>query len=346
MENAGGSERVTANISNKLASLYKCEVSVVSLYGKSTYFELSNQVSYETLSEDKISYFKVAKKLVKRINEIEPDLIIGISIQKLNLFLSICSLFFKKSVNIIASEHIAYGSVTKFQNLIKRLLYSRFSTIAVLTGKDNTMMRRDGFKNVHVITNASSYFPSMDTLKPICSREKIILAVGRLEFQKGFDTLIDVWSGIYKAHPGWKVVICGEGSQQNVLSSKIKELFHNSASCEIIPFTQKITEKFLDTQIFVLSSRFEGLPMVMIEAMCFGIPAVAFDCETGPSEILNIDNGILVENQNKIAMQSELARLINDNQLREKLSENCLIQREKYFIDNIILEWNKILNLV
>jgi glycosyltransferase involved in cell wall biosynthesis len=344
MEYAGGSERVTANIANKLSQYPNYEIHIISLFNKKSYFELQEKVAFEALSIERTSYFSVGKKLIKRINDLCPDVIVGISIQKLNIFLALCSIFFKKNIKMIASEHISYGSVGKLHNYIKRVLYRKFSTIAVLTLHDQEAMEKARFKNVMLLRNASTFFPDLNSLSTYHKREKVIMAVGRLEFQKGFDLLINCWAMIYRKFPEWKLYIVGEGSLKEELDELVEQKIENVDACQIHPFSDHLQDYFENAQLFVLSSRFEGLPMVMIEAICFGIPCVAFDCETGPREIINKHNGRLIENGNLVRMVEELELLLEDQKLRETLSNACLNDRVNYKLDTIIKQWQQILD--
>ena len=97
-------------------------------------------------------------------------------------------------------------------------------------------------------------------------------------------------------------------------------------------------------EVFALTSRYEGLPMVLIESMSQGLPCVAYDCFSGPAEIItNGEDGILVENQNKEQFAFHLKELIKDKRFRKKLSKNGIIKVKKYSIENVIIKWEKLL---
>lgn len=344
MDSAGGSERVLSNITNRIADLSEYKIFVLSLFGKSSYFRLNRNIEFCILSEQKIPIYKIAILLINKINNIKPDAVVGISIQKLNILLAVCSLFFKTKINLIASEHISFSSVNKFTNFLRKILYSRFNVITVLTQNDKKIMEREGFKNVFLIRNASSFFPDSTSLIPYHERDNIILAVGRLEYQKGFDLLISCWSMIYVKFPEWKLYIIGEGSLEGDLQGLRTQKLGVVNNCYMVPFTNSLQDYFNNAQLFILSSRFEGLPMVMIEAMSFGIPSIAFDCETGPREIVNTNNGILVENGNIALMARKIEFLLNDFELRKNFSDRCLDDRKSYNLDNIVQQWLQILN--
>jgi amylovoran biosynthesis glycosyltransferase AmsD len=343
MDSAGGSERVITNITNRINDLTEHKIYVLSLFGKSSYFNLNKNIEFCILSDRNISIYKIGALLIRKINYIKPDTIVGFSIQKLNIFLAFCSLFFNKKINMIASEHISFSSTDKFINFLKKIIYKRFDFITVLTQNDKDLMERGGYKNIILLRNASSFFPDIASLQPFHKREKIILAVGRLEFQKGFDLLISCWSMIYVKFPEWKLYIIGEGSLEEKLQELKKQKLSLLNNCSILPFTNSLQDYFNNAQLFILSSRFEGFPMVMIEAMSYGIPSIAFDCETGPREIVNVNNGILIENGNIALMARNLEILLNDYDMRNNLSNGCINDRNNYKLDNIVNQWLQIL---
>lgn len=346
MEKAGGSERVVANVANELSKMESFNVTVIPLFGHNSYFTLSERVFFSPIGSTKSkNIFVRGKILINMVNSLSPDYIIGISIGKLNIFLWVCSWFFKRKVKMVASEHIAFSSVNVFTNVIKKLAYKSFHTIAVLTTHDLTSMIDRGFNRVKLVRNSSSYFPDDSLLVPILRRDNIVLAIGRLEDQKGFDRLIEAWSMVYEQHPDWILKIVGEGSLHNKLCQLVNDRFKNPTACQILPFDSNINHYYNNSQLFVVSSLFEGLPMVMIEAICFCIPCISFDCETGPREIIkNKKNGILVKDGDIHALSRSISDLISDESLRETFSIECLTDRNKYEPQYIIKEWIKMLN--
>jgi amylovoran biosynthesis glycosyltransferase AmsD len=345
MEKAGGSERVVANIANQLSSDADLQVFIIPLYGAVSYFKISDSVHFSPLTADSaIGLLRRGQMLISRLNTLLPDCLVGISIGKLNTFLAACSVFFNFKTKLIASEHIAFASAGKLNNIIKSIAYRKFDSIAVLTNHDLQMMKEKGFRNIHLIRNASSYFPDVFSLTPILNRAKVILAIGRLEAQKGFDLLIEAWKKVYKVHPEWTVLIVGEGSLEEDLQQLTDHYFENSNACKIMPFSNKIDQLYGNCQLLALSSRFEGFPMVLIESMCFGVPAVSFDCETGPREIIkDLSNGMLVTNGDVDQMSKALSKLIADESLRSSLSSQCYKDRDDYNLDNIVGQWKALL---
>ncbi len=144
---------------------------------------------------------------------------------------------------------------------------------------------------------------------------KTILTVGRLTHVKGFDLLITAWSKIARQVPGWKVVIVGSGEDELMLKQMAKDL-HVEDSIVFAGQQKNMDTFYRQASFFCMSSRFEGLPMVLLEAQSYGLPIVAFDCDTGPAEfVLNNQNGYLCENGNIESFAEGMLNLINLNKL-------------------------------
>lgn len=340
MQNSGGCERVTANLANILSDMgYK--IYIFPLYGKTSFFHLNNSICFIPLENNtKDSLFNRSRLLIKTINTIRPNTVIGISINKLNVCLSICSFFFRPQINLIASDHISFNSSGKFIKLLKKIFYKKYNHIVLLTNDDRIIYQNMGFKNIITIPNISSYSPVDVT--PVLKREKIILSIGRLAYQKGFDRLLNIWSQIYFKYPEWKVLIIGEGEDEQMLKGIIEQ--YPNFSCQILHFTKEIVEFYSNAQIYALTSRFEGLPMVLIEALSYGCPIISYDCQTGPKDIvIDNNNGFLIEDANESDFVRQLMTMIESDSLREKFHKEALIMRKKFERDSIINEWQTII---
>ena len=174
---------------------------------------------------------------------------------------------------------------------------------------------------------------------------KTIVAAGNLDryHHKGFDNLIEIVAKVVKKHSDWKFMIIGEGDQGlSFLKNKAKKL----GVCDDIIFAgyRSDIQNILQTsEIFMLCSRFEGLPMVLIEAASQGIACIAYDCISGPSEIIEDGiTGILVEDQNKDEMAKRTMELIEDETLRKKLGANAVQHIEKFSLEKIGLKWQSL----
>jgi len=175
------------------------------------------------------------------------------------------------------------------------------------------------------------------------AKEKMVLAVGRLSYQKGFDMLLDIWYQTKCRDDGWKLVIIGQGELLEQLETK-KEFLGISSSVEILPANPQIESLYARSSLYVMSSRWEGLPLVLIESTSAGLPIVSFDCETGPRDIVkNGYNGYLVECFNLSDFASIIDKLCEDKELMRKMSDNSRVKSLEFNLESIIKQWNNIL---
>ena len=219
---------------------------------------------------------------------------------------------FKLNVAVIACEHFSL-SVSGKLSLIARRLFYKYLYVVTLTQKDRNLIaeKYNPIKCI-CIPNAS---PFKVTPYNAYKREKTVLSIGRLTCQKGFDLLINSYAIIAAKHPDWKVEIIGDDYGEQMALEALISKFGLEETISIKPATKYITNHYESTGFYVLPSRFEGLPMVLIEAMSFGLPLVAFDCPTGPAELVNNENGILVENGNIEKLAEAMAEIIGSQQL-------------------------------
>ena len=178
--------------------------------------------------------------------------------------------------------------------------------LVVLTEKDKADWIQAGCTNVVVIPNPCS----LDGQNlPVSSRKNEVLAVGRLHEQKGFDMLLRAWQSIEKHHPEWSLRIVGEGPKHAELEAQIHAL--QLQHVELAGRSDSIGKEYAAASLFVLSSRYEGLPLALIEAMWCGVPCVAFDCPQGPAELLAENRGWLVSNGDIQALAAQLEYAIS-----------------------------------
>jgi len=175
---------------------------------------------------------------------------------------------------------------------------------------------------------------------------KTIVAMGRLSYQKGFDLLITAFSNLSKYHPDWKLVIYGEGEQRKVLEKQVIKL--NLESKVLLPGRVKNSYKYLQhADLFVLSSRYEGFPNVLLEAMNCGLPVISFDCPSGPREIIRDGvDGVLVPAENVDALSHAMQELMEDQIKRTRIATKALEVQERFDIGNIMKQWEMLVNEV
>jgi glycosyltransferase involved in cell wall biosynthesis len=173
--------------------------------------------------------------------------------------------------------------------------------------------------------------------------EPVLLAAGRLSPQKGFDRLISAFARIADEEPDWTLRICGGGPKRSLLKKRIAE--HRLKGRVVLAGrVPRLWEEMERASMFVLSSRFEGFPMVLVEAMSKGLPIVAFDCPTGPREVVRTDyNGILVPNKDGPAFARAMLELMRDPERRKRLGAGSVEVAGRYTLDRIGPRWDALL---
>ncbi|WP_207533047.1 glycosyltransferase [Desertivirga arenae] len=175
---------------------------------------------------------------------------------------------------------------------------------------------------------------------PIYDRQ-FILGVGRLDPQKGFDLLIDAYFKLQPVH--LDLLISGDGPERTALQDKIRR-YGLESRIKLIGFKNNISSYYQQAEMFVLSSRNEGYPNALVEAMSFGCPVVAANCEFGPSEIvINEKNGLLVRPESSSALLKGIERLINDPILKYRISQNAIMINETNSLDAISKKWTNLI---
>jgi glycosyltransferase involved in cell wall biosynthesis len=185
--------------------------------------------------------------------------------------------------------------------------------------------------------------PAAEPSGPRDSAERLVLAIGRLEPQKGFDVLLRAFSTMSARHPDWRLAILGEGSSRAPLEALAREL--GIAARVVLPGRTPDPRPFLQSAaIFVLSSRFEGFPNALAEAMASGVAVIATDCPTGPRELVQPDaSGLLVPTDDVAGMADALERLAADPGLRHRLGEAAREAVRRYHPETVLREWDRLL---
>ena len=162
---------------------------------------------------------------------------------------------------------------------------------------------------------------------------------------KGFDNLLDIVYQVFKIYPDWSLQLVGSGeSGLSYLLKKTRELGLED-KVEFTGFRKDVKEIMAKSDIYILTSRHEGLPMVLIEAMSQGMACIAYDCVSGPSEIISHgENGLLVNDQNMEEMVIKLSELINNEELRKSLMANTTKSLDKFSLENVGRKWEKLFN--
>jgi glycosyltransferase involved in cell wall biosynthesis len=175
----------------------------------------------------------------------------------------------------------------------------------------------------------------------------VILAMGRLDPQKGFDMLLDAFGRIAGRHPTWDLAIAGDGAQRDALLSQARLLGVDHRT-HLLGHVGNVQDWYERADLFVMSSRFEGFPNALLEAMACGCPAVSFDCDTGPRELIdNGVNGTLVPPEKGAAgLAVAIDRLIGDAELRHAFGLSAAQVRQRLALSRIARQWEQLFDVV
>lgn len=210
----------------------------------------------------------------------------------------------------------------------------RFDSFVVLTDEDKNYW--GPMPNITVIPNAALPMP----LQSDCSARRVI-AVGRLDFQKGFDRLVDAWK-LVKADPaseGWRLDIFGQGEWRDMLQARIAEKGLADSAAVNAP-TGDIAAEYAGSSILAMTSNYEGFPMVMIEAMSAGLPVVTFDYKCGPRDIIaEGTDGVIVPNGDIRGFADALLRLMADGALRRRMGRAATAVTDRYSEESVMRQW-------
>lgn len=328
LESKGGTERVASLLANWLSSFH--ELTILSKYfdGRKNAYWLDKSVNDIKLIGNDFTFISKCKQHILQSN---PDLIIIHTMSKLTPVLLLRDI---KANNIWSLEHISYNFHSCLFRYLRQKLYRKLDKVITLTHEDA--------KNYDFVSDKLSVIANSNSLpirKSVNSLDsKIVVSIGRLTYQKGYDLLIKSWALVEKKHPDWSLHIYGEGKDEG----NLKRLISNYKLKNVVfkGLTSSVQAAYDEAAFYVMSSRFEGFGMVLIEAQSRGLPIVSFDCPSGPAEIISegID-GYLVENGNVKMLAERIAYLIDNGSMRQVLSANALISAKRFEPEQIINQW-------
>lgn len=225
------------------------------------------------------------------------------------------------------------GLADKVRARMDERLVRKFDRFVVLTEEDAKMWGE--MQNIRVIPNAANFIAQKYS---DCS-EKRVIAVGRLDYQKSFDRLIMVWEKVHEKMPDWRLDIFGQGEWKAMLQGMIDE--RGLQDCvKLNGPTKDIGKEYAESSMLVMSSHYEGFPMVMIEAMACGLPAVCFDFKCGPRDIIvEGENGLIVPDGDIEGLAEAIVRLMRDEELRKRMGENAKRVVETYSEERVMRMW-------
>ena len=352
----GGAERVTAHSANYFAEIKKWEVAILTLAGHKDFYALSPKVVRIDAAVPAApngfpaSFFVNLRRIIrirKELSAFRPDLVVT-EMPASNVLGILAATGTGRKVVIEERIHPPKMPLPPVWRLLRKITYPFASSAVALTRKTAAWFGEEaGVPGASVIPNPAVYPlektpPEVKRAEFLKETRKFILSAGRFDGQKGFDLLIEAFSALSRKHPAWDLVILGDGPDRE----KIKELSEKMGLKGRVFFPGRagnMGDWYEAAGIYALSSRFEGFPNVLIEAMSYGVPSVAFDCDTGPADIIRDGlDGILAPPENIESFAAALDRLMSDGELRKKFSVKAAEVRERFSMEKITVMWEQL----
>ena len=361
---AGGVERVLTLKANYFAEHFGYDVTIILTEGKgkSPFYPLSERIKVVNLNigfeqlwncsflKKIFVYLKkqrqYKKALTAELMKLCPDITVSLLRREINFLIGI-----KDGSKKIGELHVNRLNYRNFEandtNFIKQLFaklwmpslvkqLKRLDRFVVLTEED--MLAWPELQNVSVIPDPLSFVPTAQSSLSV----KRVIAVGRYVYQKGFDLLLQAWAKIERQCPDWMLVVYGDGDRAPY-EQMMRNLGIDTSRCLLNGPTTDIQREYVNSSLFVFTSRFEGFGMVLVEAMACGLPVVSFACPCGPKDIVRDgEDGFLVENGNIDELVQQLMKLMVDHRLRTAFARHALQNVQRFNIEQTALRWKSV----
>ena len=358
--NPGGMERVLLNKVTYLSQLPGWEVAVVTTdqHQRPPFYPFPEKVRMTDLeinySEDneKGAWKKITgylrkrkehkRKLTALLLKEKPDIVVSLYPSESSFIPDIkdgskkvLELHYCKFFRLQYGRKGLLGWIDKLRTRQDEQIVRRFDKFVVLTNEDRGYW--GNLPNIEVIPNAAMHVS--DAYSDVMNKR--VIAVGRLDYQKGFDRLIQAWELVQYTgkFTDWKLDIFGQGEWREMLQQMIDKAELQNTVCLNRP-TKQIGEEYVKSDMLVMSSNYEGFPMVMIEAMACGLPVVSFDYKCGPKDIIQTGiNGLLVPNGDIQALADAMMKVMEDEAYRKMLSLNARKVVDTYSEQAVMSQW-------
>jgi GalNAc-alpha-(1->4)-GalNAc-alpha-(1->3)-diNAcBac-PP-undecaprenol alpha-1,4-N-acetyl-D-galactosaminyltransferase len=276
------------------------------------------------------------------IRRSEPDVVIAF-MEKVNVLTLLATVGL--NLPVVVSERIDphFYPIGKIWSCLRTWAYRRTGCLVVQTESAKAFFSEPIQRRTRVIPNPVIRPPESAAGSNRGIRKQII-GIGRLTPQKGFDLLLNAFAQIASRHPDWSVVVWGDGEAREALEQQRDQLGLRD-QVRFPGRTKRPFQQLREADLFILSSRFEGFPNALCEAMACGLPVISFDCQSGPREIIrdNVD-GLLVPNGDVVALASAMERLMSNEDELKRLSSRAVEVIERFGLEKIMATWGHVLN--
>ncbi len=363
---AGGVERIVSFKASYFAEHLGYDVTIIVTEGRGRkcFFPLSDKVSvinFELGFEDlwkapflrKVFLYlskqrKYKKKLSAELMRIRPDITISMLRREINFLTSL-----KDGSKKVGELHVNRANYRNFEandsNVLKRL-FAKFwmkSLVVQLKKLDQLVVLTEKSKVAWPELTNVSVIPDPIPLSlpiPHGTNTKRVITIGRYAYQKGYDLLLQAWAEVEKYYTDWTLEIYGMGDQSSY-RQMMMNLGIDTNRCLLNGPVDDVRQVYKECSIFVLSSRFEGFGLVLVEAMACGLSVVSFDCPVGPDEIITDGyDGLLAPSGDVKVLAQKLMLLMADEGLRKRLSQNACQSAQRYEMNLIAGKWVDLFN--
>ena len=354
--NSGGMERMLATIANRLTEWFDVTIITAFNEGRKLFFPISEKIAQHDLGLVQCDYPSGSQRKKAYHEQLEAHLFkhrqdVCVSLGSLEYgFLprikdgsrKVLWFHFALNYDLLTTRVSSLGFVNKCVGRLrqaKRLLCARrFDRVVVLSKADARQWQRL-VSHVSVIYNPVTIVPHRVEDYSV----KRAMAVGRLDRQKGLDLLIRAWNKVVESYPGWQLDIYGDGP----LKDELQRLIADNGLQGVVFLrgrADNIAAEYARHSIYVMSSRYEGFGLVLVEAGICGLPLVSYDCQQGPAEIITPENGILVKPVGDIeALAGAICKLADNGDLRRDMGQHALELAAKFNLEDIAEEWRRML---
>jgi glycosyltransferase involved in cell wall biosynthesis len=352
---SGGAERVLCRLANCWVERSH-EVTLLTLYPGESFYQLDKRVRHVALGVDSASYNLLealranAVKLLalrKAIAVSGPDVVVSF-LDTTNILTLFATLAMRAPV--IVSERIDpfhNNELPRMWRLLRRVSYPLAAKVVVQTQAVLARMKPMLGKIVTTIPNPVVDPGARHRSHDASSVERQwVIGMGRLTEQKGFDLLLEAFAQIADKHVDWSLRILGDGPAFASLEQQIRNLGLEGRALLL----GRISDPFpllAESSLFVMSSRFEGFPNALCEAMACGLPVISFDCPSGPSEIIrNGVDGILLPKEDISALAETMDSLMSDRDKRKSLAAHSPEIIQRFGLERVLDEWEQLFSEV
>lgn len=352
LHNCGGTEGVLVRKANYLAAVKGWEVFIITAHqhGRANAFAVDPAVKLIDLDRNDSSplwrtgYIPALDHCLKAIR---PDIAIAVNGKAMYAFphctdgsRKVAEFHFPREKYILKYGKKPLGmKYAEFRTRQVARTAARMDAFVVLTRKDLEAWLPE------VPCAAQIYNPNIETGNAQSQlSNKVMVAAGRLSFEKNYPDMLEVWARVIEKHPDWTLKIYGDGPERASLETMVAQRFKD-ANVRLMRHTDNVPAALMESSGLLLTSRYEGLSLILVEASSLGVPPISYDCPKGPAEIIEDGtNGYLVRQGDVEEMARKICMLIESEELRREMGAQAKINSERFSIAAIMNQWEELFN--